>query len=61
MRGVSRIDHVGSPGWLVVRAPPGIGALFPRPTLALRTGEASYLAPSARTDRLSNSATELEK
>ena len=31
-------------------AHPGIGTLFPLPTVALRTGEASYLAPSARTE-----------
>ena len=32
--------------------PQTMGTLFPLPTVALRTGEASYLAPSARTDRL---------
>ena len=45
----------------MVRARPGIGALSPLPTLVkltLRTGrgEASYLAPSARTDRLAMKA-----
>ena len=36
---------------LMVRARPGIGTLSPRPTLTLCTGEAPYLAPSARSDR----------
>ena len=35
---------------LVVRARPGFGTLFSLPTLVLRTGEASYQAPSATTD-----------
>ena len=36
--------------WCSCWAHPGIGTLSPLPTVALRTDEASYLAPSARTD-----------
>ena len=45
-------DFLGSWRWAAgPGARPGVGTLSPLPKLARRTGEASYLVPSARTDR----------